>query len=331
MRKPIGTVVVGVASLDDQDPHPRGEARDPVLAPAVALADRLGAGIHVVHAFELPSHLAAAWRGGAADDGSSPAARYRARMDEGLEHQAADLSCAGGIRCHAREGPGDERLCELAAEVEADLLVVGASRRGRYWQGILGSTAERVLAHAPAPVLILRQPVAEVADRVLLTTDLAEGSAALHRRALEMVAALLPDQVPRFRCLHVVSYDPMLPPPLPSEALVEGARAELERLVADCTQGGQWIDARVRIGDPGREIAHEASAWGADLLVVGTHGDPRRAGAPFGRVATAALRGSSCNVLALPTVLPARPGPAAGRAVGRVTVHAGGTQTPGWR
>ena len=56
MSNSIRTIVVGVASMDDQDPRTPGDA-DPVLGPAVKLAAALGAELRAVHAFEIPADL----------------------------------------------------------------------------------------------------------------------------------------------------------------------------------------------------------------------------------------------------------------------------------
>lgn len=59
-------------------------------------------------------------------------------------------------RVHVRRGRPDEQIVELAAEVGAQLVVVGrfgAAPRRRF--GRLGSVADRVLAHAECPVLLV--------------------------------------------------------------------------------------------------------------------------------------------------------------------------------
>ncbi len=59
-------------------------------------------------------------------------------------------------RLHVRRGRPEEEIIELAAEVGAGLLVLGRfghSRRRRL--GRLGSIADRVLAHAECPVLLV--------------------------------------------------------------------------------------------------------------------------------------------------------------------------------
>ncbi len=56
-------------------------------------------------------------------------------------------------RLHVRRGRPDEQIIELTEEVNADLLVLG--RYGHAARGKLGSTADRILAEAECPVLLV--------------------------------------------------------------------------------------------------------------------------------------------------------------------------------
>jgi universal stress protein E len=306
MPDPIRTMVVGVASMDDQDPRTPGGA-DPVLGPAVRLAAALGAELHVVHAFEVPEELS--WAAGGR--GSRPAGEVRAapwitELTERLQLQAAFLPGGAAARCRAVEGPAAEVLCRTAAEVGAGLIIVGASRRGRAWSGILGSTAGQVVAASAVPVLVVHRPFVVRPGRVLLTSDLSTSTLDVLRRGIE-AARLVNGPAPRMRCLHVVDLDPLIAPPAADEVLEVIAAARLDRSLGDAGLGPAVLERRVRVGDAAREIAREASEWGAELLVVGTGGhagaEPRR----VGHVATAAIRGAACNVLVIPA---GAPGPA---------------------
>jgi nucleotide-binding universal stress UspA family protein len=69
---------------------------------------------------------------------------------EGLDSFATDR-VDWRTRLHVRRGRPAEQIAELAGEVEADLLVVGRfGAHGRH-----GSTADRVLALAPCPTLVV--------------------------------------------------------------------------------------------------------------------------------------------------------------------------------
>ncbi|HEU0300116.1 MAG TPA: universal stress protein [Longimicrobium sp.] len=300
MSNPTRTIVAGVASMDDQDPRTPAGA-DPVLDPAIALAAALGAELHVVHAFQVPAGVS--W----AAPADAGVWTYVAELEERLERQAAAFPGGAAVHCHAVEGSAAEVLCRMVREREAELLVVGASRRGRHWSGVLGSTATQVLAASPTPVLIVRRPQKGAPGRVLLTCDLSAGAGEALRRAVVAVRGVS-GGAPLLRCLHVVEADPLLSLPLSAEAAEALARERLDECLDQAGLDAGAVERHVRTGDAAREIAYEATEWGADLVVVATHAHPGEAHHPTGRVAMATIRGAACNVLAIPASVLAPPG-----------------------
>lgn len=302
MSNSIQTIVVGVASMDDQDPRTPGGA-DPVLGPAVQLAAALGAELHAVHAFEIPADLSWALTAGVeATAQKAPGDAvwvYAAELRERLERQMAAIPGGEAVHCRVVEGSAADVLCRTADEVKAELLVAGASRRGLQWSGILGSTASQLMAESRLPLLLVHRPFEGAIRRVLLTCDVSACAPGVLRRGAGTARALTPGAA-ELRCLHVVQFDPLLPLPLPPEAAETLARAELDRCLADAGLEPATVQAHVRVGDAAREIAHEASEWHADLLVVGTHAKTGPEEHPVGRVAIGAVRGAPCNVLAVP-------------------------------
>jgi len=295
MSARIRTVVVGVATITSDDPTRGGE--DPVLAPAVALARSLGATLHVVHAFELPDLVLAGYPEYLPYADPAFHAQYARELRARLEARTAKFDYPE-IRCHAVEGSAGRTIVDVAEEVEADLLVVGATRRGRVWRNLLGTTADRVIRGSRVPVLVLHQPFAAPIRRVLLTTDLSEESGHLHDRGRSMAAALFGGAL-EMRTLLVVWFDAMLPPPLREDALRRAATAELSRFLAEHA-GAAPIQPRVRFGEAAREIVAEADEWKADLVVLGTHGRSGFSRLALGSTAAATLRGAGCNVLVVP-------------------------------
>lgn len=57
----------------------------------------------------------------------------------------------------ARSGFGAEyEICRTARKRRTDLIVMGSRGLGKIGHALLGSTAERVVRHAPCPVLVIR-------------------------------------------------------------------------------------------------------------------------------------------------------------------------------
>jgi len=278
-------IVAGVGDL---------QANDPALVAASGLAQRTGAELHLVHAYELPRLL-----------GTSPEVRafpeaaeaYRANA-LGQLHAAAARAGAGTAVYRVMEGSPGACLLEVAKETGAELLVVGAARGKRLARRILGSTAQRVLCQARVPVLVVRRPLAGPVGRLLVTGDMTELSASVFESALATLRHLLggPGQV---RALYVLPWS-LVPAPLPHSALEETARKQLAVCLAHRPDHGLKVEPQVRVGEPSEQIVAEAEAWNADLLVVGTHARGWGARLLLGSVAEATLRDAPCNVLAVP-------------------------------
>lgn len=297
MITPIRTIVVGVATLGQDDAGATRSGEDQVLAPAVALARSLGATLHVAHVHEMPAPLLNAYAEYAPYVDPEFRTQYCRDLLARLERMTAQYGY-DRIRCHSIEGSPGRTLVELAAREKADLLIVGATRRGIFWRNLLGTTADRVIRGSPVPVLVMHQPFAGPVRRVLLTTDLSDESAQLHDRGADTAAALFGGDL-QLRTLMVVWFDTLLPPPLKEDALKETAEAELREFAAERPRHGA-IEPRVRFGEVAREINREADEWKADLLVLGTHGRSGFSRLALGSTAAAALRGACCNVLVVP-------------------------------
>jgi nucleotide-binding universal stress UspA family protein len=131
----MGIVVVGYV------PKPEGQA---ALDRAIAEAKLRGAKIVVVN-----SH-----RGGQ-DFDSVASARADSDMDEvkakldqaGVEHETRQL---------VRGFEPAEDLLGIAADVSAELIVIGLRRRSPVGKLILGSNAQRILLDAKCPVLAVK-------------------------------------------------------------------------------------------------------------------------------------------------------------------------------
>jgi nucleotide-binding universal stress UspA family protein len=102
-----------------------------------------GSDLHVVHVVEVEA---------SAERTKQLASQLRLYLEEkvkalgGLEHQAVGI--------HVRCGKPARELAQLAKDVGADLLVVGALKGPHLKQLVLGSVAERLLLAAPCPVFV---------------------------------------------------------------------------------------------------------------------------------------------------------------------------------
>ena len=281
MSTPLRRVVAGIATLAPEDP---------ALAASIRLAERTGAELTLVHVFgDAP--------------GEARASTLRAR----LEAEARALTARGRIACRAVAGHAGDVLPRLAADLGADLLVLGHTRRGGAAAAMLGTTAQRVLRSATVPVLSLHGGSGRGGyGRALLASDLSPHSAHALAAGAELVRALAHPAEPRLRPLFVAvtSYEAMAAG-IPDWS-AEHAAAELRDFLGEIpTLAG--LAPAVRAGDPAGEILAEAAQWQAELVVVGTHG---RRGLPrllLRSVAESVLRRAQVSVLVIPPAAVVRP------------------------
>jgi nucleotide-binding universal stress UspA family protein len=267
------------------------------LARAADLARRAGAALHVVHADVLFQ---------SSGDGAPPSSTSGGTLRLRLERAARDAGASGATMAVARDVKAVAGITRYAAEVEADLLVIGTHGRTGVARLLLGSVAEACVAAAPCPVLTVprtpgaTEPSPEAA--VLVAVDFSDRSraaiaaggrlAALFGAELELVhvvrdAGPYPGLAPNI--LSLVDYDP---------AQGEAIRDRLERF-ADTIPDATPTALHVGLGEPSRVVTALAAERGAGALVLGTHGRTGLAHALIGSVAEAALRRSPCPVLTL--------------------------------
>lgn len=314
MSDSIRTLVAGVATLD---------ACDPVLRPALHLAERTGATLHLVHV-HAPDAAAVARYAHQGYTGADPAALFEDALRARLEAEVFAISPGARVQCRALAGRPETVLTRVAAELGADALLLAPTRRGALAGALLGTTAKHVLRHATAtvPVLVLHGEPAF--HRVLLTTDLSAHSIPAHERGLALACGLAEADRPALRTLHVIPPASLEDTPDDADEEVEAALRELAEFLPKHAVDGHVPDPCVRFGDTAPAIIHEARAWSADLLVLGTHG--RRGAARFllGSVAETVLGHAPCSVLVVP---PARRGSAGRTAEAGTMADAGMAET----
>jgi nucleotide-binding universal stress UspA family protein len=274
MSTPLRRIVAGIATL---------EPDDPALAPAIRLAERTGAELTLVHVLAEGSE---GTRGGAL---------------RRLEMAVRALTPRDRIAWMAVRGRAGDTLARLAAELRAELLLLGHTRRTGAAAAVLGTTAQRVLRSSTVPVLSLYGGAGRAPSfgRVLLATDLSPHSAHALQAGAGLAQALAHPAEPRLRPLFVtVTRYEAVAAGIPDWS-AEHASAELSEFLR-AVPALAGVPAAVRTGDPAGEILAEAAQWQAELVVVGTHG---RRGLPrllLGSVAETVLRRAAVGVLVVP-------------------------------
>lgn len=134
-------------------PTDGSEAADRLYAYAMDLARLTGAAIVVMHAYNPPAALRK--RGALALDELKSSLEEEARE---LVGEAAQMIQAAGLTVSALvvEGAPAEAILRAIEAEQPDLVVVGSRGLGGWPGAYLGSVAERVVRHAPVPVLVVK-------------------------------------------------------------------------------------------------------------------------------------------------------------------------------
>lgn len=144
-------------------------------------------------------------------------------------------------------------------------------------------------------------------ERILVAVDGSEPSTRAYREALRLAA----DQHAALRIVHVIDLGVALAPwaepaflnyeTLESALRDSGARI-LESVLAEAREAGLGAESatlETDVGDAAGEILAEASRWGANLIVMGTHGRHGLAHLILGSVAEGVVQRAALPVLLL--------------------------------
>ncbi len=198
-------------------------------------------------------------------------------------------------------------ILDRAAGSSADLIVAGSHGRSSVGRLLIGSTASALLRYAPCSIEIVRPRSSGEGYKILLATDGSEHSenaarsiaerpwpAGAEVRVLSVVEILLP------------AVRAMLEPPMLDEEYLETARESAMKRSQDAIAQVREILApaafdvsdsvSVLVDPPKTTILNEAAEWGANLIVLGSHG--RRGVDRFllGSVSEAVAMHASCSV-----------------------------------
>lgn len=210
----------------------------------------------------------------------------------------------------ARGRPADVLLAE-AADLSADLIVVGNRGLGVTASALLGSVSATLVDHAACPVLVVRAPRI---SRILVATDGSQSAEAIP-------AVIAAWDVFRDAPINVLSVAPpsiggegttlirgMLgsdPPQRDAWHEVDRHRVMAEEMAARLVAAGWHAESSVRVGEAAREIETAAADLGADLIITGSRGLSGLQRLLMGSVAHHVLLHSRSSVLVMRGHVPA--------------------------
>ncbi len=284
------------------DGSPFGEHALPF---ALAIARRTGATLYLVHVHGI---VESQHRPGMSHDGMLDS-QQRAAEQAYLTDVSQRLATVwdGSITTTLLDGPVAATLLDYVATCGADLVVMTTHGRGavsRFW---LGSVADRVLRHAPAPILLIR-PDETAPDlsrapnfaHVLIPLD----GSALAEQVLPYATALGRLMDADYTLLQAIkpiitSYGPEVYV-LSDEVLdqwMTAAQAYLDGVAERLQAEGLQVQAKVVLEPPALSILDYARTHQVDLIALATHGRGGFSRLFLGSVADKIVRSADVPVL----------------------------------
>jgi universal stress protein E len=295
---PLRTILVGTDL--SYDSHSALKAAGHLLPPDAGE-------IHVVHV--LPRRDA--WL---LQPGDSAPEAEQAPSDESdisddrarLARHVEDARLNRELQLHVRVGRPFQVIKATAEEVAADLIVLGRHNPRRAFDGLLGSTAERVVRTAKVPCLPVNRPLEATPRRIMVATDLSPHS----ERAAQVAVAWANQwatnqhsqgpQAGRHVHVDLVSIaDYARPSYQPLERA--GALQRQEKAVSEAAGDAVKVKSRVVSFPLAPEGIHEiAEELGVDLVFMGTHGHGPVLRHLFGSVTSEVIRTLPLPVVIIP-------------------------------
>lgn len=278
------------------------EIADDAVRAAIALADLTGAPLHLIRALE-PGYQVPGAEGNDVDT-QRRTHEARLELESHLQRRVPRADRAASEQVYADRA--HTAILRRAAEVEADLIVLGPHRDRVVGDRVLGTTADRVIRTSEVPCLIVPGPVSLPLRQILVPTDLSEPARTALEVALTWGAALRTPSSQgggtELTLLHVA--------PRPAGAGEDGSElveremdGQIEQAVAREAGGSTSLEVRrviLNADSAPDAILRLADEMEADLLVIGTRGRGAVEHALLGSVSSSVARRADCPVLLVP-------------------------------
>lgn len=199
------------------------------------------------------------------------------------------------IKTVCEEGEIFERISDLAAADNCDLIVMGRRGRHRLDKSLVGNATARVIGYSGKDVLVVPSDTHVGFQRVLVATDGSRQCRSAVERAIDFAASYGGE-------ISVVSIVDV-PPEFYAEApqivddMVHKAKGYVEEVKKQAEASSVKAETFVREGEPYQAILELASAKDANVIVMGSHGRTGLKRLLMGSVAEKVIGYANCPVL----------------------------------
>jgi nucleotide-binding universal stress UspA family protein len=277
------------------------------------LAQRFGATIHLahVHHWQYPADF----MGPVISSGFLPVS-FEEHRNKQLAEELKTIARKAGLsahdQTHLRTGASAfHEICKLAQEIPADLIVMPTHGYTGLKHVFLGSTAERVVQHAPCSVFVVRQLGKRAPGKkfgykkILVPVDFSGCS----QKGLEYAIGFANELEAKIALLHATYlgyiyssegtglYDiPGL-----QKAARKSAERQMQKLVRAAKFGRVKFETVFTEASPVLDIRDFAKDHDVDLIITSTHGLTGFQHVLIGSIAEKVVRHAPCSVLVVPS------------------------------
>ena len=269
------------------------------------LAEAAGTACRLVHA--APNPWTVLPSGDVPEEARKQVEALFARARDSVQHALwGQVSPALLERLLVRAGQAPVALRQAAAEIDAELIVVGGKHHTAIGEWMGGSTAMHLLRTTERPVLVATS--SGPPRRILVGLDASEATEPT-LAAAERFAGLFGAQL---KVLSVVEPLPMggeAPGVADPQPYYDASRAVVEQKIWPMITGRD-VEHEIAFGPAADAISREARTWGTDLLVVGSHGKGWVERVLIGSVTRRLVHELPASVLVVPVYATLATGPA---------------------
>jgi nucleotide-binding universal stress UspA family protein len=284
---------------------------------ALPLAKRFGAKLHLVHAFDYDYPMSTFSAMPVAIPESEIASRAQRRLQDVAKKYAIVLAPEN---CHVVKGRAYHAICQLARTLETDLIVTTTRGHTGLRHVLLGSTAERIVQHAPCGVLVVREHEREFVrategaaklkgairwKKILVPLDFSDCSIAGLESAVR-VAQVWGAELVTFNCVPLQTfavygeYGGRDSTALTNYAQ-KAAKEQMNEVVSSLKSQDIIAEGVIELGAPAQAICDYARNNEVDLIVTATHGSTGLTHVLIGSTAEHIVRYAHCPVLVMPS------------------------------